>query len=172
MAHSTLNLPELLNYSDEIERNDKKVEVHRLKSLLRYLYATKLEIEFSNQLRKECYGCEIGHPSQLQHSCLDPEVSWEPERLVFMYVNAENVLNKAYLKAHFLETAGILKLNSRLLDIDEELSNIKEVWETAGFTEMDQETVAVPLAYHVAAQRAMQKLDTLEARFTRLSLTT
>ena len=38
-------------------------EIRRLKSLLRYIFATKVEEEFRDYMRKECYGCQVDHPS-------------------------------------------------------------------------------------------------------------
>ena len=41
-----------------------------LKSLYTLVYAKQILYELRDVAEQKCYGCEVGHPSQIQHSCL------------------------------------------------------------------------------------------------------
>ena len=77
-------------------------------------------------------------------------------------------MNKRYLKALFVETTNILKWNCNQIDIEAELNLIRESWETNGVIQMDHPSME---SYDKAMMEAMEKLDKLESRFMRLSLT-
>ena len=50
-------------------------EVESLIGLLRYVYAVQVDAEFRKRLFEEYNGCAVAHPSQRQHTCIDPEFS-------------------------------------------------------------------------------------------------
>ena len=159
------------NITVEIKRADKQTTIkERLKVLLRYVYAVKVESEFRKKIREECYGCETDHPSQLQHTCLEPEISWGPGHRIYLYTEAEYAVSKGYLEALFVETGNILRLDSNLIDFRTVLKEILESWETENFKQIERDIDDAPLTYDTATLEAALKLDRLESRFKRLSL--
>ena len=135
----TMNLPAVLNFVDEVERALKRIQVQRLNILLRYLYATKVSEAFAETVRDTCYGCEIDHPSQLQHTCLDPEVALGPEQWYFLHDQAVQSVEKSYLIALFVESAHLLKYDTTLINIDSTLEEIRQCWERTDYKQLDRD---------------------------------
>ena len=164
MASQSVNL----TTSAGIEGADKQTAIE----LLRFVYAVSVESEFRKKIIAECCGCETDHPSQVQHTCLDSEDSWGPGHRVFLYTEAEYAVKKGYIVALFVETARILKIDSNLIiNINATLEDILESWEREDFNQIDQIIVAAPFTFDLATLKAARKINTLESRFSRSSLT-
>lgn len=136
--------------------------------LLRYVYAVQVDAEFRKRLFEECNGCVVAHPSQRQHTCIDPEFSWGPDYRQFFYTEAEEAVNRAYLAALFVETVNLLKLgSSKLINIGAALKYILESWEREDFIQIERVLENAPQAYVMATSEVQVKLNKLESRFTR-----
>ena len=61
--------------ADEINAIFKAEERKRLTSLTHYVLAKTLLDLVQPLIVAECYGCQVDHPSQLHHICLDPDPS-------------------------------------------------------------------------------------------------
>ena len=81
-------------------------DLSRAKDILMYVFGKELQTQFRSVVEDRCNGCQIDHPSQLQHSCLWLEDDdWEVDSIL------EEALSKvdiSYVKALSLETAKIL----------------------------------------------------------------
>ena len=60
---------------DELDGAFKAEERKRLTSLTQYVLATTLLDLVHPLIEAECYGCQVDHPSQRHHICLDPDPS-------------------------------------------------------------------------------------------------
>jgi len=150
-------------FTDEVDKMERITMVEELRDLLRYLYAEQLLKSHRLIVKAQCIGCQIDHPSQLQHLCIDPDNDPYARSL---YGLAESSLNKSYLKAVFIETANILWLNYKLIDIDRTLQEFLQWWDATDFQDVDR-SLNVQESYITAAAAAAFKICSLEKRFTK-----
>lgn len=150
-------------FTDEVEKVEKITMVEELRDLLRYLYAEQLMKAHRLIVESRCEGCKIDHPSQTQHMCLYPDS--DPYALS-LYGLSESSLNKTYLKALFIETANILWLNYKLIDIDRTLREFLQCWDATDFQDVDR-SLDVQGSFIAAAEAAEMKICSLEKRFTK-----
>ena len=85
------------------------LEEHRSNDILTYVFGLELQKQFNVIVHERCNGCQIGHPSQLEHMCL-----WIEDD----EVEVDEILNEAlakvditYVKALYVETANVLHLD-------------------------------------------------------------
>ena len=75
--------------------NDTSAQIMLMDSYFDFLYARALYNCLAPTVKQNCYGCEVDHPSQLQHYCL----MYDVEEHIYMYfddmmaaVDEDNIL--------------------------------------------------------------------------------
>lgn len=135
-----------------------------LRQLLRYIYAEQLILTYQNlTVMPKCNGCKIDHPSQWQHSCIDPA----GHLVSTLYGIASASLDEGRLKAIFAEAANSLGLDYRQIDIESTLHEYLECWEATGYRDIEKNRNEDQ--YYVRAiAAATTKVNSLEKRLMKL----
>lgn len=88
--------------------NDSTAHVMIMNSYFDFLYAKALYECLSITVKRECYGCEVDHPSQVQHACVmydqDEHISMYFEKLLDS-VNEDDIL---FSWSEIVDTMNIL----------------------------------------------------------------
>ena len=134
------------------------------RQLLRYIYAEQLILTFRSLAAEvTCNGCEIDHPSQWQHSCIDPD----SHLVSTIYKLAAARLNKGRLKAIFLEAAEKSGLDCQHIDLESTLREYLDCWVATSFQDIER-SFNIERYYARAIATATSKIDSLERRFTKV----
>ena len=107
----------------------KTAKTDFLHRLLKYIIGDELERQATELVQKNCNGCLIGHPSQLQHDC----VELDELQYVCYYEQAIASLNLSYIQAVFTETANIRRLDSSLIDFERFAAEALTIWANKEF---------------------------------------
>ena len=85
------------------------VEYQKLFSLIEVIYKHAVFTEIERLCEENCCGCEVDHPSQIQHDCL---MLTEEEKWELYYKNAVALLNEnRSVWDEFTEATRVLKLS-------------------------------------------------------------
>ena len=155
------------------------LEKNRVNDILIYVFGEELKKQFHSAVKEHCYGCQTEHPSQLHHLCLYLEDDDSEVDDILREALAE--IDITYVKAVYVETAGILNLdvNWSLTIFEHLIKGLQNQWE-----QMRRFGVVVTAINNMsfnfghitdlhslreAVDSARVKVDKLEKRFSRSS---
>ena len=147
-------------FTDEVEQLEINMSRDDLRQLLRYIYADQLILAYQSLAVSECQGCKIDHPSQHQHSCIDPDV----QQIPILYGLVAEQLDKGRLKAIFAEAAQILWIDYKHIEFERTLREYLKCWEATNYQDIEK-SLMVETYYVTAITAATYKINLLEKRF-------
>ena len=154
------------------------LEEHRSNDILTYVFGLELQKQFNAIVHEHCNGCQIDHPSQLEHMCLwlEDDDFFEVDEIL---TEALAKVDIAYVKALYVETANVLRLDiSWPLNLfDQLIKGHKKQWEQLRRFGVvvtaihNMNFIAIPDLQELmqAVDAARAKVDKLEERISRSS---
>lgn len=156
-----------------------ELEKNRVNDILIYIFGAELKKTFHSAVKEHCYGCQTEHPSQLHHLCLFLEDDdCEVDEILR---EALAKIDITYVKAVYVETAAILKLDATwsLTIFDHLIKGLQNQWEQMrrfGVVVTAINNMSFNFGYindlqalKEAVNAAREKVDKLEKRFNRSS---
>lgn len=158
------------------------LENSREHDILIFIYGEELQKQFNSVVKDRCNGCQTEHPSQSEHLCLTLKDSCvEADGII---TEALAKVDLAYVKALCVETANILSVDANwlLACFDHLIKGLQKQWEQfrrfavvvsamENMWDMNFTEIRDLMGLIKAVNTARVKVNKLEERFSRLSLT-
>ena len=125
----------------------KSDEFKELGRLVKYIFAQYLSDGVRKLLKKKCLGCEIDHPSQSQHICIQSEPNKDPF-LLYLYAETMESIDLDRMEDIYHRTRMILKIgygsNDPHQDFSLHIKSCVRSWFISDFASLDSDLCVDP----------------------------